>query len=192
MKGPRVTARALRFCARRPACRAGASAKRVAAANFRGPRVARASHCPSVMNVLADPHNGNETRGYHGAVSDFKRRLIETTLLAAGGNRTHAARTLGLQRTYLLRLIRELRVAAPPSPGCNRRPHPATVSPNAASGAAPLPTQSEPRAPRVSATPVPPVPVLAPPSRPPARAVSRRDSLSPPVRRAPRAGAARA
>jgi len=32
------------------------------------------------------------------------------------GNRTHTARALGLQRTYLLRLIRELGVAAPPPP----------------------------------------------------------------------------
>jgi DNA-binding NtrC family response regulator len=54
--------------------------------------------------------------GYHGAVSDFKRRLIEATLHQVRGNRTHAARALGLQRTYLLRLIRELGVTAPPPP----------------------------------------------------------------------------
>ena len=54
--------------------------------------------------------------GYHGAVSDFKRRLIEATLQQMRGNRTHTARALGLQRTYLLRLIRELGVAAPPPP----------------------------------------------------------------------------
>ena len=54
--------------------------------------------------------------GYHGAVSDFKRRLIEATLRQMCGNRTHTARALGLQRTYLLRLIRELGVAAPPPP----------------------------------------------------------------------------
>jgi DNA-binding NtrC family response regulator len=53
---------------------------------------------------------------YHGAVCEFKRRLIEATLEQAHGNRTHAARALGLQRTYLLRLIRELGVAAPPPP----------------------------------------------------------------------------
>src|SRR3970282_1979129 len=52
--------------------------------------------------------------GYHDAVSEFKRRLIEATLLEARGNRTHAAKTLGLQRTYLLPLIRDLGVAAPP------------------------------------------------------------------------------
>ena len=54
--------------------------------------------------------------GYHGAVSDFKRRLIEATLQQMRGNRTHTARALGLQRTYLLRLIRELGVTAPPPP----------------------------------------------------------------------------
>jgi len=51
---------------------------------------------------------------YHTAVCDFKRRLIEVTLHQMRGNRTHTARALGLQRTYLLRLIRELGVAAPP------------------------------------------------------------------------------
>jgi DNA-binding NtrC family response regulator len=58
---------------------------------------------------------------YHGAVSAFKRQLIETTLQQVRGNRTHAARALGLQRTYLLRLIRDLGVVAPPAP-VRRRP----------------------------------------------------------------------
>jgi Nif-specific regulatory protein len=52
--------------------------------------------------------------GFHGAVSEFKRHLIEATLCQMGGNRTRTARALGLQRTYLLRLIRELNVTAPP------------------------------------------------------------------------------
>jgi DNA-binding NtrC family response regulator len=52
--------------------------------------------------------------GFHGAVSDFKRRLLEATLTQAGGNRTRAARALGLQRTYLLRLIREFEIRVPP------------------------------------------------------------------------------
>jgi DNA-binding NtrC family response regulator len=56
---------------------------------------------------------------YRAAVVEFKRRLIETTLQNNGGNRTHAARALGLQRTYLLRLIRDLG-AMVPTPG--RRP----------------------------------------------------------------------
>ena len=57
---------------------------------------------------------GDRAESFHGAVYDFKRKLIEASLLRAHGNRTHAARALGLQRTYLLRLIRELGVAVPP------------------------------------------------------------------------------
>jgi DNA-binding NtrC family response regulator len=63
---------------------------------------------------------GDRAVSYHGAVYDFKRRLIEATLRQARGNRTHAARVLGLQRTYLLRLIRDLGVAAPPPPPARR------------------------------------------------------------------------
>jgi len=53
---------------------------------------------------------------YRDAVCAFKRRLIECALREQRGNRTHAARALGLQRTYLLRLIRDLGVVAPPPP----------------------------------------------------------------------------
>ena len=53
---------------------------------------------------------------WHDALAAFKRRLLEYALASTGGNRTRAARLLGLQRTYLLRLIRELGVAAPPAP----------------------------------------------------------------------------
>ena len=57
-----------------------------------------------------------EARGFHGAVAEFKRQLIEVTLRRVGGNRTLAADVLGLQRTYLLRLMRRLGVAVPPPP----------------------------------------------------------------------------
>ena len=68
------------------------------------------------MSILPSISDAPASADYHGAVSDFKRRLIEATLRQMRGNRTHAARALGLQRTYLLRLIRDLRVAAPPPP----------------------------------------------------------------------------
>ena len=83
---------------------------------------------PRVMNAMpqataspataspAAPVSSGTPAGFHGAVSDFKRRLIEATLHQMRGNRTHTARALGLQRTYLLRLIRELGVTAPPPP----------------------------------------------------------------------------
>lgn len=50
---------------------------------------------------------------FHQEVETFKKQLITTTLEAHGGNRTRAARTLGLQRTYLLRLIREFGLTVP-------------------------------------------------------------------------------
>ncbi len=54
---------------------------------------------------------------FHREVARFKRRLIRATLEAHRGNRTHAAQTLGLQRTYLLRLIREFGIDVPrPAP----------------------------------------------------------------------------
>jgi DNA-binding NtrC family response regulator len=74
------------------------------------------------MSIVTDavPVHPALPLGYHCAVWEFKRRLIEVTLQQAQGNRTHAARALGLQRTYLLRLIRDLGVAAPPPPARSR------------------------------------------------------------------------
>jgi regulatory Fis family protein len=74
---------------------------------------------PSATTPPAPP--GPRQLGFHGAVSEFKRRLIEATLTQSGGNRTRAARALGLQRTYLLRLMREFEVRIPPPPGPWRR-----------------------------------------------------------------------
>ena len=55
---------------------------------------------------------------YHQGVEAFKKQLLQTTLEAHRGNRTHAARALGLQRTYLLRLMRDLEVRVPPRMTC--------------------------------------------------------------------------
>lgn len=46
--------------------------------------------------------------GYHDAVKSFRRRLLRYALETTGGNRTRAARMLGVQRTYFMRLIRDL------------------------------------------------------------------------------------
>ena len=63
---------------------------------------------------------GKAALRYHETVRQFKRRLLAHTLLAYGGNRTHSARALGLQRTYFVRLLRQLKVDAP-RPGSRRR-----------------------------------------------------------------------
>jgi len=46
------------------------------------------------------------------AVQGYKAALIERTLLEVGGNQTKAARLLGIQRTYLSKLIKELNIEA--------------------------------------------------------------------------------
>jgi DNA-binding NtrC family response regulator len=45
---------------------------------------------------------------YHQAVLNFKRDLLRSALAQAGGNQTRAAEVMGLQRTYLSRLLKEL------------------------------------------------------------------------------------
>jgi len=67
--------------------------------------------------------------GFHGAVCEFKRRLIEATLTQVGGNRTRAARALGLQRTYLLRLMREFQIRIPAASTPPRRSETSPPSP---------------------------------------------------------------
>jgi DNA-binding NtrC family response regulator len=66
-----------------------------------------------VQAPLPPPPAPKQGPGFHGAVTEFKRRLIEATLVQLGGNRTRTARALGLQRTYLLRLMREFGVNVP-------------------------------------------------------------------------------
>jgi DNA-binding NtrC family response regulator len=65
---------------------------------------------------LTDGLGREPARTYHAAVEEFKRGLIASTLRRTGGNRTRAARLLGLQRTYLARLIRDLGLAGPAPP----------------------------------------------------------------------------
>lgn len=53
------------------------------------------------------------TSSYHDAVLAFKRDLLRTALARANGSPTRAAEALGLQRTYLSRLLRELGIREP-------------------------------------------------------------------------------
>lgn len=70
----------------------------------------------AASQAIADPAHfwgDNNSSNYHGMVLIFKKKLLERTLEQYGGNRTHAARALGLQRTYLLRLVREFGIRVP-------------------------------------------------------------------------------
>jgi len=48
---------------------------------------------------------------YQRSVEKFKREFLALTLAAHGGNRSRAARALGVQRSYFVRLIRQFGVA---------------------------------------------------------------------------------
>jgi DNA-binding NtrC family response regulator len=54
------------------------------------------------------------TTAFCDAVTAFKHEFLTRELEARGGNCTATARALGLQRTYLLRLIKEFGVDVPP------------------------------------------------------------------------------
>ncbi|HLC42927.1 MAG TPA: helix-turn-helix domain-containing protein [Methylomirabilota bacterium] len=54
-----------------------------------------------------------DDKGFHEKVEDFKRWLIEDSLRQTGGNRTEAAKHLGIHRTYLMKLIRDFGVSMP-------------------------------------------------------------------------------
>jgi len=49
-------------------------------------------------------------RAYHESVEHHKREIIRRALLRAGGSQTRAAELLGLQRTYLARLIKTMEI----------------------------------------------------------------------------------
>jgi len=51
---------------------------------------------------------GTAESSYHEAVLNFKRDILRAALAQANGNQTRAADALGLQRTYLSRLLKEL------------------------------------------------------------------------------------
>ena len=53
---------------------------------------------------------GEAPRDFHETVVAYKRQVIRETLHRSGGNQSKAASALGLQRTYLSRLIKELRI----------------------------------------------------------------------------------
>ena len=55
------------------------------------------------------------TNLFQEACDEFRRQFLGAVLAATHGNRTRAARALGMQRTYLVRCVRELGAGAPPS-----------------------------------------------------------------------------
>ncbi|MBX3307339.1 MAG: hypothetical protein KF751_14950 [Nitrospira sp.] len=56
----------------------------------------------------------DETLHYHAVMEGYSRKVLEEALRRAGWNQTKAAEMLGLQRTYLTRLLRQRGVSVKP------------------------------------------------------------------------------
>ena len=57
----------------------------------------------------------DESMHYHAVMEAYSRKVIEEALRRVGWNQTKAAELLGLQRTYLTRLIRQRGISSKPS-----------------------------------------------------------------------------
>jgi Nif-specific regulatory protein len=62
----------------------------------------------NVIDIASDP--GQPGSGYHEKVADAKRKILLSAIEEADGNHAAAARSLGLNPTYLSRLLRNLEV----------------------------------------------------------------------------------
>jgi DNA-binding NtrC family response regulator len=63
-----------------------------------------------VQIAASPPHDPARGRAFHDAVKHFKRWIIRDALKQSQGSQTRAAELLGLQRTYLAKLIRLLEI----------------------------------------------------------------------------------
>lgn len=64
----------------------------------------------AILSGTSESPIGETPRDFHEAVVAYKRQLIREALHHSGGNQSRAATSLGLQRTYLSRLIKELQI----------------------------------------------------------------------------------
>src|ERR671918_1546180 len=69
------------------------------------------SHDLPAKVISTMPDASRDCFSYHGAIDGYRRELIVRTLAQTQGNRAAAAKILGLQRTYLSRLIKALGVS---------------------------------------------------------------------------------
>jgi DNA-binding NtrC family response regulator len=63
---------------------------------------------PAIVAAEPNPEPGNVS--YHDAIDGYRREVILKALAQTQGNRAAAARLLGLERSYLLRLIKSFRI----------------------------------------------------------------------------------
>jgi DNA-binding NtrC family response regulator len=61
-----------------------------------------------------EAETGSPIRQYHESMDEFSRKVIEESLRRNGWNQTRAAEELGLQRTYLTKLLRQKDISGRP------------------------------------------------------------------------------
>ena len=84
--------------------------------------LAWASLAGAQMAARESPAGKTEAVPLHKALHLFKRQLVVETLASHEGNRTRAAASLMIERTSLLRLIRELGITELPDGHRGRPP----------------------------------------------------------------------
>ncbi len=68
---------------------------------------------PEYFALLATAAQTEPSGDYHDLIQNYSKQLIEQTLKKTGGNQKKTAELLGLQRTYLSRLIKNMRLGDP-------------------------------------------------------------------------------
>jgi DNA-binding NtrC family response regulator len=68
----------------------------------------------SISHSPGDAETGSAPRHYHERMDAYSRKILEETMRKHGWNQTKAAEELGLQRTYLTKLLQKRDVASKP------------------------------------------------------------------------------
>jgi DNA-binding NtrC family response regulator len=71
------------------------------------------SPCPK-QELRDDSTTTTVRHSYHESMEAYSRKLIEDALSRNGWNQTKAAAELGLQRTYLTKLLRQKQISGKP------------------------------------------------------------------------------
>lgn len=66
---------------------------------------------PGIVAPEAEVNNRSTPQSYHESIDEYRREVIVNALAQAKGNRAAAARSLGLQRSYLLRLMKTFSIS---------------------------------------------------------------------------------
>jgi DNA-binding NtrC family response regulator len=68
----------------------------------------------SLLSVTPEPDPDVLFFSYHQSMDAYSQKLIETALRRNGWNQTKTAAELGLQRTYLTKLLRQKQISSKP------------------------------------------------------------------------------